>query len=81
MSRTYHHRKRSTKPTRKADWSKSSTINVMKSTEGGMGQNYAMFLLRDANIPCKPATSIYLGHTAVMVPLGYMNRASRLLLR
>jgi hypothetical protein len=59
----------------------SETYNVLKSAEGGMGQQHALSLLRDANIVCKPDTSIYVGCTAVRVVGGtkVQRRAAKIL--
>lgn len=46
------------------------TYNVLKATEGGMGQKMALQLLKDAGIKAKRAYSIYVGHTAVEVTGG-----------
>lgn len=42
-------------------------FSIMKATEGGMGQKTALELLKDAGIKAEKATSIYVGHTAVLV--------------
>jgi hypothetical protein len=41
--------------------------SVLKATEGGMGQREAIRLLREAGIRAMPTTSVYVGHTAVVV--------------
>jgi hypothetical protein len=59
----------------------SEVYSVLKSSEGGMGQQHALFLLREANITCKPETSIYIGHSAVRVLGGtkVQRRAAKIL--
>lgn len=41
--------------------------SVLKTSEGGMGQKTALFILSEANIKARPAISCYVGHTAVEV--------------
>ena len=42
-------------------------FNVVKATEGGMGQKTALFLLKEVGIKAVGVPSAYLGHTAVLV--------------
>ena len=42
-------------------------FNVVKVTEGGMGQKTALFLLKEVGIKAVGVPSAYLGHTAVLV--------------
>ena len=59
----------------------SEIYNVTKASEEGIGQQHAMLLLREAGIPCKPMTSIYVGCTAVLVtgPKSVQRRAAKIL--
>lgn len=42
-------------------------LSVLKATEGGIGQKTSIFLLKEAGIKARPATSIYVGHTGVEI--------------
>ncbi len=57
----------------------ATIISILKVAEGGIGQSHALFLLQEAGIPAKPATSIYVGHTAVTVPEKQERKAMRIL--
>jgi hypothetical protein len=56
--------------------------SVWKATEGGIGQKFAMFLLREAGIVAEPAGTIYVGHSGIRVYGGnrIQRRAERILL-
>lgn len=64
-------------------WKQRKTVvySIYKVSEGGMGQRQAIEILKDSGIKAKPATSIYVGQTAVLVTGGtrIQQRASRIL--
>lgn len=63
--------------------SQFETYSIYKVAEGGMGQKFALQLLREQNIKCAPATSIYVGQTAVKVYGGQrvQKKAEKILFR
>jgi hypothetical protein len=46
---------------------RTEIYSLLRAIEGGIGQRQALFLLHDAGIKAKAATSIYVGQTAVAV--------------
>lgn len=57
-------------------------FSVTKSSEGGVGQRFGLFMLREAGIPCRPAHSCFAGESGIEVLSSnrrILARASRIL--
>ena len=59
----------------------NSTYSFLKASEGGQSQKDVLSLLKSEGIEAYPASSCYVGHTAVIVRGGARNhkRAERLI--
>jgi hypothetical protein len=60
-------------------WENYTTFSVYKTCEGGPGREWAMQMLRDAKIPCRPGYSPYMGQVGIDVPKSFAKRAERIL--
>lgn len=62
------------------DWKDASIFSVFKAAEGGPGYG-ALDFLKDAGIPARRCSSIYVGHLGIMVPKKYQKKAAKILYR